>query len=76
MQSGYKKWNVYAKRPFGNVVDVIDNVFAADGAYQYIMIVGKKKTHLLRVITDGAWRIMFCRKHIGKLPQSFLCLGG
>jgi hypothetical protein len=59
-----------------NVVDVIDNVFAADGAYQYIMIVGKKKTHLLRVITDGAWRIMFCRKHIGKLQQSFLCLGG
>jgi hypothetical protein len=50
-----------------NVVDVINNVFAADGAYQYIMIVGKKKTHLLRVITDGAWRIMFSSKHIEEL---------
>jgi hypothetical protein len=59
-----------------DVVDVIDNVFSADGAYHYIMIVGKNKTHLLRVISDGAWRIMFGRKHIGKLQQSFLCLGG
>jgi hypothetical protein len=28
------------------------------------VVVGKKKTHLLRVIADGAWRIMFSRKHI------------
>ncbi len=47
-----------------NVVDVINNVLPTDGTYQYIMIVGKKKTHLLRVIADGAWRIMFSRKHI------------
>lgn len=24
MQSGYKKWNVYAKRPFGNVASVVE----------------------------------------------------
>ena len=52
---------------FNNVVDVINNVFAADGAYQYIVIVSKQKPHLLRVIANSAGRIMFGGKHIDEL---------
>ncbi len=50
-----------------NVINVINNVLSADGAYHHIVVVGKKKTHLLCVITDSAGRIMFGSKHIEKL---------
>jgi len=50
-----------------NVIDVINNVLPIDGTYQYIVIVRKKKPHLLCVITDSAGRIMFGSKHIEKL---------
>jgi len=50
-----------------NVIDVINNVLPTDGAYQYIVVVRKKKPHLLCVITDSAGRIMFGSKHIEEL---------
>jgi len=40
---------------FNNVVDVIDDVLPADGTYGLIVIMRKKKPHLLRVIADSAW---------------------
>ena len=49
---------------FNNVVDVTDNVFAVDGTYRHFVIMGKKKTHFLCVIANGAGRIMFGGKHI------------
>jgi hypothetical protein len=52
---------------FNNVINVINNVLSADGAYHHIVVVRKKKPHLLCVITDSAGRIMFGSKHIEKL---------
>ena len=50
-----------------DVVDLINNILPGNGTRKNIWIVGKKKTHLQDVITDGAWRIMFGSKHIEKL---------
>jgi hypothetical protein len=51
-------------------VDVVDNVLLTDGAGQYIMIMGKKKTHLLHVVADGALCILFGNKCIVQLRQA------
>ena len=45
---------------FNDVVDVINNVFVRNGSRENIIIMRKNKTHFLRVIADGAWRIALC----------------
>ena len=54
---------------FNDVIDVIDDVLLRNGIRYNIRVVGKKKTHLLCVIADGAWRIMLGSKHIEELLQ-------
>jgi hypothetical protein len=54
---------------FNDVVDVINDVFAGERRRQHVIIMGKNKTHLLCVIADGAWAVMFCRKNIEQLMK-------
>jgi hypothetical protein len=52
---------------FNNVINVINNVLSADGAYHHIVAGAKRKRISSSVITDSAGRIMFGSKHIEKL---------
>jgi len=59
---------------FNDVVNVIDNVAAGNGANRQVVVVCKQKPHLLCVIADSARGIMFGSKHIEELLQRFQCL--
>jgi len=52
---------------FNDVVDVINNVFTGKRRREHVIVMGKNKTHLLGVITDGAWTVMFCLKNVEEL---------
>ena len=54
-------------------VDVVDNILLADGTGSNIIIMGKKKTHLLHVIADGALCILLGHKCVVQLLQAILC---
>jgi len=59
---------------FYNVINVGNDVFTYDGGWIKVVIMCKEKTHLLCVIADGAWRIMFGSEHCVHLLQGFLSL--
>ena len=54
-------------------VDVVDNVLLADRSGQYIMIMGKQKTHLLHIVADRSLCILFSYKSVVQLLQAILC---
>ena len=56
-----------------NKVDVVNNILLTDGTGSYIIIMGKKKTHLLHVIADGALCILLGHKCVVQLLQAILC---
>ena len=54
-------------------VDVVDNILLADGTGSNIIIMGKKKTHLLHIIADVALCILLGHKCVVQLLQAILC---
>ena len=59
---------------FNNIIDVSYDVFTSYSAHLHIVIMDKKKAHLLHIITNSTWRIMFGGKHAGQLLQCILGL--
>ena len=57
-----------------NKTEVVNNVHLRDRPRQHIIMMRKNKAHLLHIITDRPWRIMFCHQHIVQLQQALLRL--
>ena len=56
-----------------NKINVGNDVFINDGAWQQITMMRKKKPHLLHVIADGSGRVVFGSQHGVQLLQGILC---
>lgn len=57
---------------FNNKTDVIDDVLLRNRSWQQIMIMSKEKPHLLGIIADRAWAVLFCQQRIMQLLKAVL----